>query len=57
MMTEAEIRKQIADIEQQRQQALAVVNACEGAITAFRQVLGELPTAAPQVTGEEKPAG
>ena len=55
MMTEAEIRKQIADIEQQRQQALAVVNACEGAITAFRQVLGDLPAQPAQ--GEEEPAG
>lgn len=52
MLTEAEIKQRIAEIEQQRQQALAMVNACDGAITAFKQVLGELPA-----QGNEKPAG
>ena len=54
MLTEAEIKQRIAEIEQQRQQALAMVNACDGAITAFRQVLGDLPAQPSQ--GNEKPA-
>ncbi|MBW2561861.1 MAG: hypothetical protein JRE40_13540 [Deltaproteobacteria bacterium] len=40
MLTKEEIEKRIKNAQSQRDQLIANVNACEGAIAAFKEVLG-----------------
>ena len=41
-MNKAQLEKEIAELEKQKQQLIANVNACEGAIMAYKKMIGSL---------------